>query len=64
MQHSYGPSLGVKADAVPGRINQVKFICQRPGIFLGSAQKFVGLTTDLYLLCLSLSLELILLIES
>ena len=27
------PSLGVKADAVPGRLNQVKFVGQRPGVF-------------------------------
>ena len=30
------PSLGVKADAVPGRLNQVKFVSQRPGIFFWS----------------------------
>lgn len=36
------PSLGVKADAVPGRINQVKFIRQRPGIFLGQCSEICG----------------------
>ena len=36
------PSLGVKADAVPGRINQVKFICQRPGIFFGQCSEICG----------------------
>ena len=30
------PSLGVKADAVPGRLNWVKFIAQHAGIFLCS----------------------------
>merc|ERR1712064_172123 len=44
------PSLGVKADAIPGRLNQVKFISQRPGIFLDNVLKFVGQITDLYLL--------------
>jgi cytochrome c oxidase subunit 2 len=36
------PSLGVKADAVPGRINQVKFIRQRPGIFFGQCSEICG----------------------
>ena len=36
------PSLGVKADAVPGRINQVKFISQRPGIFFGQCSEICG----------------------
>ena len=36
------PSLGVKADAVPGRINQVKFILQRPGIFFGQCSEICG----------------------
>jgi len=44
------PSLGVKADAMPGRLNQVKFIRQRPGIFLDNVLKFVGQIIDLYLL--------------
>lgn len=36
------PSLGVKADAVPGRINQVKFIGQRPGLFFGQCSEICG----------------------
>jgi len=36
------PSLGVKADAVPGRLNQVKFIGQRPGIFFGQCSEICG----------------------
>lgn len=36
------PSLGVKADAVPGRINQVKFISQRPGLFFGQCSEICG----------------------
>merc|ERR1712062_913301 len=27
------PSLGVKADAVPGRLNQLSFFCTRSGVF-------------------------------
>ena len=36
------PALGVKADAVPGRLNQVKFIGQRPGIFFGQCSEICG----------------------
>ena len=41
------PSLGVKADAIPGRLNQVKFIRQRPGVFLDNVQKFAVQIIDL-----------------
>merc|ERR1712156_305588 len=36
------PSLGVKADAVPGRLNQVKFIAQRAGVFFGQCSEICG----------------------
>merc|ERR1712200_78186 len=36
------PSLGVKADAVPGRLNQVKFIAQRAGGFFGQCSEICG----------------------
>jgi len=36
------PSLGVKADAMPGRLNQVKFIRSRPGIFFGQCSEICG----------------------
>ena len=36
------PALGVKADAVPGRLNQVKFISQRPGVFFGQCSEICG----------------------
>lgn len=36
------PSLGVKADAVPGRLNQVSFIVNRPGIFFGQCSEICG----------------------
>jgi len=41
------PFLGVKTDAIPGRLNQVKFIRQRPGVFLDNVQKFAGQIIDL-----------------
>ena len=36
------PSIGVKTDAVPGRLNQVKFISQRPGLFFGQCSEICG----------------------
>ena len=36
------PSLGVKADAVPGRLNQLKFISQRAGLFYGQCSEICG----------------------
>jgi len=36
------PSLGVKSDAVPGRLNQLKFISQRPGLYYGQCSEICG----------------------
>nr|QJD22445.1 cytochrome c oxidase subunit II [Haustorioides koreanus] len=36
------PSLGVKADAVPGRINQMMFSINRSGIFYGQCSEICG----------------------
>jgi len=36
------PVLGVKADAVPGRLNQVQFTAQRPGVFFGQCSEICG----------------------
>lgn len=36
------PALGVKADAVPGRLNQVNFITTRPGLFFGQCSEICG----------------------
>nr|QIT06472.1 cytochrome c oxidase subunit 2 [Novacerus sp. FZ-2019] len=41
--HSWAvPSLGIKADAVPGRLNQVNFYCNRPGLFFGQCSEICG----------------------
>nr|YP_009685858.1 cytochrome c oxidase subunit II [Aphyosemion gabunense]QDV92586.1 cytochrome c oxidase subunit II [Aphyosemion gabunense] len=41
--HSWAvPSLGVKMDAVPGRLNQTAFIVSRPGIFFGQCSEICG----------------------
>nr|YP_010155121.1 cytochrome c oxidase subunit II [Oregonia gracilis]QQX28739.1 cytochrome c oxidase subunit II [Oregonia gracilis] len=36
------PSLGVKADAIPGRLNQSSFLITRPGLFFGQCSEICG----------------------
>jgi len=36
------PSLGVKVDAVPGRLNQINFNIKRPGLFFGQCSEICG----------------------
>ena len=36
------PVAGVKADAVPGRLNQLSLILNRPGLFLGQCSEICG----------------------
>nr|VFU78646.1 cytochrome c oxydase subunit 2 [Proasellus ebrensis] len=36
------PSLGVKADAVPGRLNQLSFTMSHPGVFYGQCSEICG----------------------
>nr|UVN15304.1 cytochrome oxidase subunit 2 [Nasonia longicornis] len=41
--HSFTiPSLGVKVDAVPGRINQISSMIKRPGVFFGQCSEICG----------------------
>nr|NP_740130.1 cytochrome c oxidase subunit II [Petroscirtes breviceps]BAC23751.1 cytochrome c oxidase subunit II [Petroscirtes breviceps] len=41
--HSWAvPSLGIKMDAVPGRLNQTAFITSRPGVFYGQCSEICG----------------------
>lgn len=41
--HSWAiPSLGVKADAIPGRLNQLSFFIKHPGIFYGQCSEICG----------------------
>nr|YP_009024096.1 cytochrome c oxidase subunit II [Clarias batrachus]YP_009024467.1 cytochrome c oxidase subunit II [Clarias fuscus]YP_009745129.1 cytochrome c oxidase subunit II [Clarias macrocephalus]AGI51595.1 cytochrome c oxidase subunit II [Clarias batrachus]AGU00004.1 cytochrome c oxidase subunit II [Clarias fuscus]AIL31465.1 cytochrome c oxidase subunit II [Clarias fuscus]AIQ81023.1 cytochrome c oxidase subunit II [Clarias batrachus]AIQ86589.1 cytochrome c oxidase subunit II [Clarias fuscus] len=41
--HSWAvPALGVKLDAVPGRLNQTSFITSRPGVFYGQCSEICG----------------------
>ncbi len=36
------PSLGVKADAIPGRLNQLSFTINKPGVFYGQCSEICG----------------------
>nr|YP_010610493.1 cytochrome c oxidase subunit II [Agrilus discalis]WAP90833.1 cytochrome c oxidase subunit II [Agrilus discalis] len=36
------PALGVKIDATPGRLNQIKFLLNRPGLFFGQCSEICG----------------------
>nr|YP_010946325.1 cytochrome c oxidase subunit II [Anisolampra panfilovi]WGO57043.1 cytochrome c oxidase subunit II [Anisolampra panfilovi] len=36
------PSLGIKADATPGRLNQTSFLISRPGLFYGQCSEICG----------------------
>nr|QLM01556.1 cytochrome c oxidase subunit 2 [Palaemon longirostris] len=36
------PSLGVKVDAIPGRLNQTSFQMNRPGLFYGQCSEICG----------------------
>nr|YP_009686633.1 cytochrome c oxidase subunit II [Gammarus lacustris]QDS78452.1 cytochrome c oxidase subunit 2 [Gammarus lacustris]QWC54428.1 cytochrome c oxidase subunit II [Gammarus lacustris] len=41
--HSWAvPAFGLKADAVPGRLNQLMFSIKRPGIFYGQCSEICG----------------------
>ena len=41
--HSFAvPSLGLKLDCVPGRLNQVSFLAERPGTFYGQCSEIFG----------------------
>ena len=36
------PALGVKVDAIPGRLNQIRFNINRPGLFFGQCSEICG----------------------
>lgn len=41
--HSWAvPRLGVKVDAVPGRLNQLRFLAERSGILFGQCSEICG----------------------
>nr|YP_009328097.1 cytochrome c oxidase subunit II [Trigonidium sjostedti]APD14955.1 cytochrome c oxidase subunit II [Trigonidium sjostedti] len=36
------PTLGIKSDATPGRLNQILFFISRPGVFFGQCSEICG----------------------
>lgn len=36
------PALGVKADAIPGRLNQLRLVASRPGVYYGQCSEICG----------------------
>nr|YP_010568086.1 cytochrome c oxidase subunit II [Kalophrynus palmatissimus]UZC57480.1 cytochrome c oxidase subunit II [Kalophrynus palmatissimus] len=41
--HSWAvPTLGVKTDAIPGRLNQASFLISRPGLYYGQCSEICG----------------------
>lgn len=46
------PSLGVKVDAVPGRLNQLRFILNRPGLFFGQCSEICGANHSFIPICI------------
>ena len=36
------PAMGIKADAVPGRLNQLTFYADRCGVFFGQCREICG----------------------
>jgi cytochrome c oxidase subunit 2 len=47
--HSFAvPSLGLKIDSVPGRLNQVSVLIQREGVFYGQCSEIPFRSLNLY----------------
>lgn len=46
------PRLGVKVDAIPGRLNQLRFISDRSGVFYGQCSEICGSRHSFIPICL------------
>lgn len=57
--HSFAvPSLGIKLDAIPGRLNQTTFLIKREGCFYGQCSELCGASHALMPICVeSVSVE-------
>jgi heme/copper-type cytochrome/quinol oxidase subunit 2 len=57
--HSLGvPSLGIKCDAYPGRLNQISVLINREGVFYGQCSEICGiLHSSMPIVVESVSLE-------
>nr|YP_010554777.1 cytochrome c oxidase subunit II [Potamyia horvati]UYO79423.1 cytochrome c oxidase subunit II [Potamyia horvati] len=45
------PALGVKADAMPGRLNQINMFINRPGLFYGQCSEICGANHSFMPIC-------------
>lgn len=55
--HSWAvPALGVKVDAVPGRLNQVGLFIDRPGVFYGQCSEICGANHGFMPICVKADL--------
>lgn len=53
--HSWAvPAIGVKADACPGRLNQLSLLSHRPGVFYGQCREICGANHRFIPICLEL----------
>lgn len=51
--HSWAvPSLGVKMDACPGRLNQISLFINRPGVFYGQCSEICGINHAFMPICI------------
>jgi cytochrome c oxidase subunit 2 len=51
--HSWSvPSLGIKMDACPGRLNQVSLFLNRPGVFYGQCSEICGVNHSFMPICI------------
>nr|YP_010554764.1 cytochrome c oxidase subunit II [Potamyia chinensis]UYO79410.1 cytochrome c oxidase subunit II [Potamyia chinensis] len=46
------PAIGVKADAMPGRLNQINMFINRPGLFYGQCSEICGANHSFMPICL------------
>nr|YP_009710897.1 cytochrome c oxidase subunit II [Ptilonyssus chloris]QGA47499.1 cytochrome c oxidase subunit II [Ptilonyssus chloris] len=49
------PSLGVKIDAIPGRINQINFFTYRPGLYYGQCSEICGANHSFMPICVEIT---------
>jgi cytochrome c oxidase subunit 2 len=45
------PALGVKADAIPGRLNQLNLLFNRSGVFYGQCSEICGANHSFMPIC-------------
>uniref|UniRef100_UPI0030E4CDD2 cytochrome c oxidase subunit II n=1 Tax=Cosmolaelaps hrdyi TaxID=3126097 RepID=UPI0030E4CDD2 len=49
------PSLGLKIDAVPGRLNQISFFSYRPGLYFGQCSEICGANHSFMPICMEIT---------